>query len=127
MMNLNKLSSLNKKENVNLIPLSKEITKLTHGISQNNTRITLNQRQIRELEHEIQTITSNLQNRNSEHEKLEQFRETLSKTIEDLSDRRQEIVYHDFAYSLLKDDGVKQRSLESIFHSLISKLIVIFR
>jgi DNA repair exonuclease SbcCD ATPase subunit len=89
--------------------LSKEITKLTHGISQNNTRITLNQRQIRELEHEIQTITSNLQNRNSEHEKLEQFRETLSKTIEDLSDRRQEIVYHDFAYSLLKDDGVKTK------------------
>ncbi|MEL0009782.1 MAG: AAA family ATPase, partial [Flammeovirgaceae bacterium] len=89
--------------------LSKEITKLTHGISQNNTRITLNQRQIRDLEHEIQTITSNLQNRNSEHEKLEQFRETLSKTIEDLSDRRQEIVYHDFAYSLLKDDGVKTK------------------
>ena len=89
--------------------LSKEITKLTHGISQNNTRITLNQRQIRELEHEIQTITSNLQNRNSEHEKLEQFRETLTKAIEDLSDRRQEIVYHDFAYSLLKDDGVKTK------------------
>ena len=41
--------------------LSKEITKLTHGISQNNTRISLNQRQIRDLEHEIQTITSNLQ------------------------------------------------------------------
>ena len=31
--------------------LSQEITKLTHGISQNNTRINLNQRQIRELEH----------------------------------------------------------------------------
>ena len=89
--------------------LSKEITKLTHGISQNNTRISLNQRQIRDLENEIQTITSNLQNRNTEHEKLEQFRETLSKTIEELSEKRQEIVYHDFAYSLLKDDGVKTK------------------
>ena len=48
--------------------LTKEITKLTHDISQNNTRISLNQRQIRDLEHEIQTITSNLQNRNTEHE-----------------------------------------------------------
>ena len=67
--------------------LSKEITKLTHGISQNNTRISLNQRQIRDLEHEIQTITSNLQNRNTEHEKLEEFRENLQKTIEYLSDR----------------------------------------
>ena len=89
--------------------LSQEITKLTHGISQNNTRISLNQRQIRDLENEIQTITSQLQNRNTEHEKLEQFRENLQKTIEDLSDKKQEIVYYDFAYSLLKDDGVKTK------------------
>jgi DNA repair exonuclease SbcCD ATPase subunit len=68
--------------------LSQEITSLTHGISQNNTRISLNQRQIRDLEHEIQTITENLANRNSEHEKLEEFRENLQKTIEDLSDKK---------------------------------------
>ena len=92
--------------------LSQEITNLTHGISQNNTRISLNQRQIRDLEHEIQTITENLANRNSEHEKLEEFRENLQKTIEDLSDRKQEIVYHDFAYSLLKDDGVKTKIIK---------------
>ena len=92
--------------------LSKEITKLTHGISQNNTRISLNQRQIRDLEHEIQTLTENLANRNSEHEKLEEFRENLQKTIEDLSDKKQEIVYHDFAYSLLKDDGVKTKIIK---------------
>ena len=92
--------------------LSQEITSLTHGISQNNTRISLNQRQIRDLEHEIQTITENLANRNSEHEKLEEFRENLQKTIEDLSDKKQEIVYHDFAYSLLKDDGVKTKIIK---------------
>jgi DNA repair exonuclease SbcCD ATPase subunit len=92
--------------------LSQEITNLTHGISQNNTRISLNQRQIRDLEHEIQTITENLANRNSEHEKLEEFRTNLQKTIEDLSDRKQEIVYHDFAYSLLKDDGVKTKIIK---------------
>ena len=89
--------------------LSQEITNLTHGISQNNTRISLNQRQIRDIEHEIQTITSNLQNRNSEHEKLEEFRSNLQKTIEDLSTQKQEIVHYDFAYSLLKDDGVKTK------------------
>ena len=92
--------------------LNKEITKLTHGISQNNTRISLNQRQIRDLEHEIQTITSNLQNRNTEHEKLEEFRENLQKTIEDLSDKKQEIVHYDFAYSLLRDDGVKTKIIK---------------
>ena len=94
------------------IALSQEITKLTHGISQNNTRISLNQRQIRDLEHEIQTIASNLQNRNTEHEKLEEFRENLQKTIEDLSDKKQEIVHYDFAYSLLKDDGVKTKIIK---------------
>ena len=92
--------------------LSKEITKLTHGISQNNTRINLNQRQIRELEHEIQTITSNLQNRNSEHEKLEEFKECLQKIIDDLSSKKQEVVHYDFAYSLLKDDGVKTKIIK---------------
>jgi len=92
--------------------LSKEIIKLTHGISQNNTRIGLNQRQIRDLEHEIQTITSNLQNRNTEHEKLEEFRTNLQKTIEYLSDKKQEIVHYDFAYSLLKDDGVKTKIIK---------------
>jgi len=94
------------------IALSKEITKLNHEISQNNTRISLNQRQIRDLESEIQTITEQLENRNTEHEKLEEFRENLQKTFEDLSKKKEEIVYYDFAYSLLKDDGVKTKIIK---------------
>ena len=92
--------------------LSQEITNLTHGISQNNTRISLNQRQIRDLENEIQTIAENLANRNTEHEKLEEFKENLQNTIEDLSIKKQEIVHHDFAYSLLRDDGVKTKIIK---------------
>ena len=92
--------------------LSQEITKLTHGISQNNTRISLNQRQIRDLENEIQTITKNLANRNTEHEKLEEFRTNLQKTFEELAKKKEEIVYYDFAYSLLKDDGVKTKIIK---------------
>jgi len=92
--------------------LSKEITKLNHEISQNNTRILLNQRQIRDLESEIQTIAQNLANRNTEHEKLEEFQTNLQKTFEDLSKKKEEIVYYDFAYSLLKDDGVKTKIIK---------------
>jgi DNA repair exonuclease SbcCD ATPase subunit len=92
--------------------LSKEITKLNHEISQNNTRISLNQRQIRDLESEIQTIIQNLANRNTEHEKLEEFQTNLQKTFEDLSKKKEEIVYYDFAYSLLKDDGVKTKIIK---------------
>jgi DNA repair exonuclease SbcCD ATPase subunit len=92
--------------------LSKEITKLNHEISQNNTRVSLNQRQIRDLENEIQTITKNLANRNTEHEKLEEFRTNLQKTFEELAKKKEEIVYYDFAYSLLKDDGVKTKIIK---------------
>ena len=89
--------------------LSQEITNLTHGISQNNTRVSGNQRQIRDLEYQIQTITENLANRNSEHEKLDEFKTNLSNTFSELSNKKQEIVYNDLAYSLLKDDGVKTK------------------
>ena len=92
--------------------LSKEITNLTHGISQNNTRISGNQRQIRDLESEIQTIADNLANRNTEHEKLDQFKSNLAHTFSELTDKKQEIVHHDFAYSLLKDDGVKTKIIK---------------
>ena len=92
--------------------LSEEITKLNHGISQNNTRISLNQRQIRGLEDEVQTITERLKNRNTEHEKLEEFRNNFLKTTEDISIRREEHINYDFAYSLLKDDGVKTKIIK---------------
>ena len=92
--------------------LSKEITKLNHDISQNNTRISLNQRQIRDLEDEVQTITERIKNRNTEHEKLAEFKENLQKTIEDLADKREEINHYDFAYSLLRDDGVKTKIIK---------------
>jgi DNA repair exonuclease SbcCD ATPase subunit len=103
---------LEKERERQFIVLSKEITKLNHEISQNNTRISLNQRQIRELESEIQTITKNLANRNTEHEKLEEFQTNLQNTIENLSNKKQKIVYYDFAYSLLKDDGVKTKIIK---------------
>jgi DNA repair exonuclease SbcCD ATPase subunit len=94
------------------LALSKEITKLNHEISQNNTRISLSQRQIRNLESEVQTITEQLKNRNTENEKLEEFRGNLQKTFDDLSDKKEEIVHYDFAYSLLKDDGVKTKIIK---------------
>ena len=92
--------------------LSKEITKLNHDISQNNTHISLNQRQIRDLESEIQTITKQFKDRNIENEKLEEFKGSLNTTIDELSVKRQDIYHYDFAYSLLKDDGVKTKIIK---------------
>ena len=92
--------------------LSKEVTNLTHGISQNNIRINGLQKQIRNLESEIQTITENLANRNSEHEKLENFKKDLKSVYDDLSGKKELIQYHDFSYSLLKDSGVKSKIIK---------------
>ncbi len=92
--------------------LSKEITKLNNGISQNNTRVSGCQRQIRDLESEIQRLTQQVANRNTEHEKLAEFKVTLQNTIENLSDKRIEMSNYDFAYSLLKDDGVKTKIIK---------------
>jgi DNA repair exonuclease SbcCD ATPase subunit len=87
--------------------VSKEITKLTHGISKNNTQIAGCQRQIRDLESEIQRVTEQLANRNTEHEKLESFRNSLQDTYQHLAEKKETISYYDFAYGLLKDGGVK--------------------
>ena len=92
--------------------LSKEITNLTHGISKNNTRIAGYQRQQQDLESEIQTITEQLANRNTEHEKLESFRDNLRETYEALASKKDTISYHDFSYSLLKDGGVKSKIIK---------------
>jgi len=94
------------------LTLSKEISKLTNGISQNNIKISGCQRQIRNLESEIQTITNQLENRNTEHEKLEQFRDNLQNTYEDLATKKDSINYYDFTYSLLKDGGVKSKIIK---------------
>ena len=94
------------------VALSQEITNLTHGISQNNTRISLNQRQIRDLEHEIQTITENLANRNSEHEKLAAFKKKLNTTETELESKKDSYRYYDFSYGLLKDGGVKSQIIK---------------
>ena len=92
--------------------LSKEITKLNNDISQNNTRISGCQRQVRDLESEIQKLTTQLANRNTEDEKLKEFNQSLQNIFKELADKKTDIMYHDFAYSLLKDDGVKTKIIK---------------
>jgi DNA repair exonuclease SbcCD ATPase subunit len=92
--------------------LSKEVTKLTNGISQSNVQIFGLRKQSRDLESEIQEITEKLANRGSEHEKLETFKEQLNNTFKLLSEQRDEIDYLDYTYSLLKDSGVKSNIIK---------------
>ena len=92
--------------------VSKEITSLTHGISKNNTLISSCHRQIRDLESEIQRIADQLANRNTEHEKLATFKDTLKTTYDELTKLKDTVNYYDFSYSLLKDGGVKAKIIK---------------
>ena len=92
--------------------ISKEIVNLNHEISTNNSTISGIHRQIRQLESEIQTVTSQLENRNSEHEKLLSFQKDLDKLYDDLSEHKESLSYYDFAFSLLKDGGVKRQIIK---------------
>ena len=92
--------------------LSKEITKLNNGISKNHTLISGCLRQIRDLESEIQGLTDQHANRNTEQGKLAEFNENLQQVYKKLADKKEEVMYHDFAYSLLKDDGVKTKIIK---------------
>ena len=92
--------------------LSKEITSLTHGISQNNIKIAGCQRQIRDLESEIQRVAEQLADRNIEDEKLANFQDSLKTTYDDLATKKDTINYYDFSYSLLKDGGVKSKIIK---------------
>ena len=102
--------------------LSKEITKLTHGISQNNTRIASHQRRIQDLESEIQRITDQLQNSSTEYEKLTKFQEDLENSDTNLSEKKETIAYYDFTQSLLKDSGVKSKIIQK-YLPLINKQV----
>ena len=92
--------------------LTGEVNKLLNGITQNNTNISGCQKQINRLESEIQTITSQLANRNSEQDKLDDLKESLEQTYSELAKRKEDIAYHDFLYTLLKDGGVKSKIIK---------------
>ena len=102
--------------------LSKEVTSLNNEVSQNTVRVSGLQRQCRNLESEIQRITDQLANRNSEHEKLNNFNETLQGVYEDLATKTESVQNHDFAYSLLKDGGVKTKIIKQ-YLPLINKQV----
>jgi DNA repair exonuclease SbcCD ATPase subunit len=94
------------------IQLTGEVTKLLNGITQNNTHISGCQKQVKRLESEIQTITSQFENRNSEQSRLNELRDSLEETYSNLATRKEDISYHDFLYTLLKDGGVKSKIIK---------------
>ena len=97
------------KKSQEFVRLSKESSKVINAINQNNTKVREYRRQIKDLESEIQRLTTNLANQNIEHEKLEEFNGSLQEVYEEVSAIKETVAYYDFTYSLLKDGGVKTK------------------
>ena len=89
--------------------LSRGSTEIINAINQNNTKVREYRRQIKDLESEIQRLTTNLANQNIENEKLEEFNGSLQEVYEEVSAIKETVAYYDFTYSLLKDGGVKTK------------------
>lgn len=106
--------------------VSKEVTNLTHEISQINTKISGYQRQVRDLEQEIQTVATRLAERNSEHEKLESLEEQFRTASEETESKKDQLTNFNFVYDLLKDGGVKTQIIKKylpLINSQVNKYL----
>ena len=94
------------------IHLSNEITTKNNEISKNNLCISSHQKQIKELQYEIQTITEQLENRNTEHLKLDELKKEQISNFKKKSKYKESMTYFDFAQLLMKDGGVKTKIIQ---------------
>jgi DNA repair exonuclease SbcCD ATPase subunit len=92
--------------------LSEKIAELNKDINYNNYQISHKQKQIREYHSHIKKITDQLQNKNSEHEKLEKYSSELEGVKHDIIETKENIHYYDYVQTLLKDSGVKSLIVE---------------
>jgi len=106
---LQKTINTEQRKETKFIEISKQITQLTNDISTNNFKISEYQRQIRDYEHEVQEITEQIENRNTERATLRGLKSDLTKVEKNKADQTEEINYLDFANSMMKDSGVKAK------------------
>jgi DNA repair exonuclease SbcCD ATPase subunit len=92
--------------------VSKDISSLNNEISNNNVKISQLNKQSRDLEQEIQDITNKIKNRNAERKALIELEESLDLIQTEKAKNKEDISYFDFAYSLMKDGGIKGKIIK---------------
>lgn len=94
------------------VSYSTEINKINNDISHNNVKISGFNKQIGNLRNEIQEITEQIANRNSERKALENLITDFQTIEKDRSKEKEQINYYEFAHSLMKDGGVKSKIIK---------------
>jgi len=92
--------------------ISTNIINLNHKISQNNLKQSQSKTQIRDIGNEIKKIKERLQNKNTEHEKLNQLQLELKQVKKEYLDKKQNIQYTEYVSTMLKDGGVKSKIIK---------------
>ena len=106
----------------NLVKLQRETTTLSNEISQFNIRIANNNKRRGTLETEIQNITDKIENRDTEDEKLTDYKNQLKDILLKLEETQDNFDYLSEGNQLLKDDGVKKRIIRK-YLPLINKQV----
>ncbi len=106
----------------NLVKLQRETTTLSNEISQFNIRIANNNKRRGTLETEIQNITDKIENRDTEDEKLADYKNQLKDILLKLEETQDDFDYLSEGNQLLKDDGVKKRIIRK-YLPLINKQV----
>ena len=104
------------------LKLQKEITTLSNEISQFNIRIANNNKRRGTLETEIQNIADKIENRDTEDEKLTDYKNQLKDILLRLEETQDDFDYLSEGNQLLKDDGVKKRIIRK-YLPLINKQV----
>jgi DNA repair exonuclease SbcCD ATPase subunit len=122
------LSELNKEYTklqerlADIVTVSKHITQHNNEIVKHNSTITSINQYITKLNKEIKLLSDKRENLTEENQKLKDLKSELSallKTQEELSIEKH---YHDYAASLLKDNGIKTRIIKQ-YLPIINKLV----
>ncbi len=100
-----------KKQN-SFLQISKEVTQLTHGINLKNVKISGLRKQVKDVESEIQILTTRNQDTDIEYDKLISLEKSLETILEDISNKKEELQNHEFISLLLKDDGAKSKIIK---------------
>ena len=100
-----------KKQN-SFLQISKEVTQLTHGINLKNVKISGLRKQVKDVESEIQILTTRNKDTDTEHDKLISLEKSLENILEEISNKKEELQNHEFISLLLKDDGAKSKIIK---------------
>lgn len=91
------------------LSFSKELNKLTNDISKNTARICGIQKQSKDLEQEIQSITNSIQDKNTQNEILDSLEDSLKNITSEIYDKKADFDNYELIHNLLRDDGVKTK------------------